>query len=196
MSGEVLDIERWKKLRGVLSSRVSLPSEGVRTLPHEQRNPKHKENSAVFPKKGVRLPQTLLAGVASQRSTAKLRPDGKDAAPEALRHPEQQRSQEEALLSESASAREKSPWWLQQNEQGQDKASEVQGHPIQQVFPEHLLCTWHWDLLSLKATNVKLMSIESVMSSNHLILCFPLLLLHSVFPSSRVSFNESDLLIR
>ena len=153
VSGEVLDIERWKKLRGVLSSRVSLPSEGVRTLPHEQRNSKHNENSAVFPKKGVRLPQTLLAGVASQRSTAKLRPDGKDAAPEALRHPEQLRSQEEALLSESASAREKSPWWLQQNEQGQDKASEVQGHPIQQVFPEHLLCTWHWDLPSLKATN-------------------------------------------
>ena len=40
------------------------------------------------------------------------------------------------------------------------------------------------------------MSIESVMPSNHLILCCPLLLLPSVFPSIRVFSNESDLLIR
>ena len=37
----------------------------------------------------------------------------------------------------------------------------------------------------------KLMSIESVIPSNHLILCHPLLLLSSVFPSIRVSSNES-----
>ena len=37
---------------------------------------------------------------------------------------------------------------------------------------------------------LKLMSIESVMSSNHLILCWPLLLLPSVFPSIRVFSNE------
>ena len=37
------------------------------------------------------------------------------------------------------------------------------------------------------------MSIESVMPSNHLILCHPLLLLPSVFPSIRVFSNESDL---
>ena len=42
----------------------------------------------------------------------------------------------------------------------------------------------------------KLMSIESVMPSNHLILCHPLLLLHSVFPSIRVFSNESVLPIR
>ena len=39
----------------------------------------------------------------------------------------------------------------------------------------------------------KLMSIESVMLSNHLILCHPLLLLPSIFPSIRVFFNESVL---
>ena len=41
-----------------------------------------------------------------------------------------------------------------------------------------------------------LMSIESVMPSNHLILCCPLLLLPSVFPSIRVFSNESVLHIR
>ena len=39
----------------------------------------------------------------------------------------------------------------------------------------------------------KLMSIESVMPSNHLILCHPLLLLPSIFPSIRVFSNESAL---
>ena len=40
------------------------------------------------------------------------------------------------------------------------------------------------------------MSIESVMPSNHLILCHPLLLLPSIFPSIRVSSKESALHIR
>ena len=40
---------------------------------------------------------------------------------------------------------------------------------------------------------LKLMSIESVMPSNHLILCCPLLLLPSIFPSIRVFFSESVL---
>ena len=40
------------------------------------------------------------------------------------------------------------------------------------------------------------MSIESVVASNHLILCRPLLLLPSVFPSIRVFSNESVLCIR
>ena len=43
---------------------------------------------------------------------------------------------------------------------------------------------------------LKLMSIESVMPSNHLILCHPLLLLPSVFPSIRVFSNELPLPIR
>ena len=43
---------------------------------------------------------------------------------------------------------------------------------------------------------LKLMSIELVMPSNHLILCLPLLLLSSIFPRIRVFSNESALRIR
>ena len=43
---------------------------------------------------------------------------------------------------------------------------------------------------------LKLMTIESVMPSNHLILCCPLLLLPSIFPSIRVFSDESALCIR
>ena len=43
---------------------------------------------------------------------------------------------------------------------------------------------------------LKLMSIDSVMPSNHLILCCPLLLLPSVFPNIRAFSNESALHIR
>ena len=53
---------------------------------------------------------------------------------------------------------------------------------------------------SLSSTNsqslLKLMSIESVMPSNHLILCHTLLPLPSTFPSIRVFFSESVLCIR
>ena len=53
---------------------------------------------------------------------------------------------------------------------------------------------------SLSITNsqslLKLMSIELVMSSNHLILCHPLLLLPSIFPSIRVFSKEPVLRIR
>ena len=45
-------------------------------------------------------------------------------------------------------------------------------------------------------SSLKLMSTESVMPSNHLILCCPLLLLPSIFPSIRVFSNESVLPIR
>ena len=50
----------------------------------------------------------------------------------------------------------------------------------------------HHQLPELAQTHVHLL----VMSSNHLILCHPLLLLPSIFPSIRVSSNESVLLIR
>ena len=54
--------------------------------------------------------------------------------------------------------------------------------------------------LSLSVTNsqslIKLMSIESVMPSNHLILCHPLLHLLSILPSIRVFSNESTLHMR
>ena len=43
---------------------------------------------------------------------------------------------------------------------------------------------------------LKLMSVESVMPSNHLILCHPFLLLSSIFPSIRVFSNKSVLHIR
>ena len=52
-----------------------------------------------------------------------------------------------------------------------------------------LTITNSWSLL-------KLMSIESMMPSNHLILCCPLLLLPSIFPSVRVFSSESVLHIR
>ena len=52
-----------------------------------------------------------------------------------------------------------------------------------------LYFTISWNLL-------KLMSIESVMPSNHLILCHPYLLLPSIFPSTRVFSNELALHIR
>ena len=53
---------------------------------------------------------------------------------------------------------------------------------------------------SLPITNsqslLKLMPIESVIPSNHLVLCHPLLLLSSIFPSIRVFSNESVIHIR
>ena len=53
---------------------------------------------------------------------------------------------------------------------------------------------------SLSITNswslLRLMSVESVMPCNHLILCLPLLLLPSIFPSIRVFSNESAVHIR
>ena len=48
----------------------------------------------------------------------------------------------------------------------------------------------------LSQSLLKLMSIESVMASSHLILCHPLLLLPSIFPCIRVFSNESVLPIR
>ena len=61
--------------------------------------------------------------------------------------------------------------------------------PWTAVHQASLSVTISWGLL-------KFMSIESVMLSNHLILCCPLPLLPSVFPSIRVFSNESALRIR
>ena len=58
-------------------------------------------------------------------------------------------------------------------------------HRLQHARPP-LSITNSWSLL-------KLTSIESVMSSNHLILCHPLPLLPSIFPSIRVFSNQSVL---
>ena len=57
------------------------------------------------------------------------------------------------------------------------------------------LCVHHLSITNSQSL-LKLMSIESVMSSNHLILCRPLLVPPSIFPSIRVIFIESVLHIR
>ena len=76
-----------------------------------------------------------------------------------------------------------------------------QGSSVQ--FSHVLLFATPWTVAcqaSLSITNsqslLKLMSIESVMPSNHRILCCPLILLPSIFPSIRVFSNELALCIR
>ena len=61
--------------------------------------------------------------------------------------------------------------------------------PMDCSTPGFLSFTTSWSLL-------KLMPVESVMPSNHLILCHPLLLPPSIFSSIRVFSNESALRIR
>ena len=63
------------------------------------------------------------------------------------------------------------------------------GNPMNRSTPGPLCIT-------SSQSSPKLMSIESVMPSNHLILCRPLRLLPSIFPSIRVFSNESALCIR
>ena len=72
-----------------------------------------------------------------------------------------------------------------------------------QLLSQIWLCENPWTAAhqaSLSITNsqslLKLMSIDSGMPSNHLILCYPLLLLPSIFPSMRVFSNESVLHVR
>ena len=73
---------------------------------------------------------------------------------------------------------------------------------VQLLSHVHLFATpWtaaHQASLSITSSqsSPKLMSIESMMPSNHLILCRPLLLLPSIFPSIRVFSNESALRIK
>ena len=87
------------------------------------------------------------------------------------------------------------------------KVSNVIDLDISSVQFSHSVVSWlfatPWTAArqaSLSITNsqslLKLMSIMSVMPSNHLILCHPLLLLPSIFPSIRVFSNESVLCIR
>ena len=75
----------------------------------------------------------------------------------------------------------------------------VQSSSVQSLSRVRLFVTpWtaaHQASLSITIL-LKLMSIESVMPSNHLILCHPLLLLPSIFPSIRIFSNESVLCIR
>ena len=78
-----------------------------------------------------------------------------------------------------------------------------QGSVVNQLLGRVWLFATPWTAVcqaSLSITNsrslLKLMAIESVMPSNHLILCWPLLLPPSIFPSIRVFSNELILRIR
>ena len=92
---------------------------------------------------------------------------------------------------------------------------DVGSDPVAKILPQHNIKIYQFsrsvvsDSLqphvaacqaSLSITNSqslpKLMSIKSVMASNHLILCHPLLCLPSIFPNIRVFSNESALRIR
>ena len=75
------------------------------------------------------------------------------------------------------------------------------------VCPQSLSCVWFFETpqtaahqaslnFTLSKSFLKLMSIESVMPSNHLALCCPLLLLPSICPSIRVFSNELALCIK
>ena len=80
--------------------------------------------------------------------------------------------------------------------------SSVQSSSVQSLSHVRLFAT-PWTAASQASLSItsswtllRLMSIEAVMTSNHLILCHPLLLLPSIFPSIRVFLNESVLHIR
>ena len=65
-----------------------------------------------------------------------------------------------------------------------------------QLFANPCTAACQVSLSFISQSLLKLMSIESVMTSNHLILCHPPLLLPSIFPSIRVFPDESALCIR
>ena len=75
--------------------------------------------------------------------------------------------------------------------------SSVQSLSCVQLFATPLTAAHQASLSITNSQSIpKLMSIESMMPSNHLSLCCPLLLLPSIFPSIRVFSNESVLCIR
>ena len=69
------------------------------------------------------------------------------------------------------------------------ESNSLRPHGLHAAHQASLSITNPWSLF-------KLMSVEMVMPSNHLILCYPLLLLPSIFPRIRVFSNESVLRIR
>ena len=94
-----------------------------------------------------------------------------------------------------------SPWW-DSGLRAPNMATCHQFNSVQSLSCVQLFAT-PWTAArqaSLSITNsqssLKLMSIESVIPSNHLILCHPLFLLPSIFPSIRVFSNDSVRLIR
>ena len=92
--------------------------------------------------------------------------------------------------------------WQQNKAKHGEKNKQAKTNSVQSLSHVQLFAT-PWTAArqaSLSITNsrslFKLTFIESVMPSNHLILCRPLLLLPSIFPSIRVFSNESVLYIR
>ena len=65
-----------------------------------------------------------------------------------------------------------------------------QDHPQEKEMQKGKMVVWRGLTNSISWSLLKLMSMESVMPSNHLILCCPLLLLPSIFPNIRVFSNE------
>ena len=91
--------------------------------------------------------------------------------------------------------------WLPRVSQARLYAPSVQFSSVQSLSVRLFATPWiAARQASLSITNswslLKLMSLELVMPSNHLILCHPLLFLPSIFPSIRVFSNESVLHIR
>ena len=74
--------------------------------------------------------------------------------------------------------------------------SSIQSFSRNPTFCDHMNCSTSGFPITNFQSLLKFMSIESVMPSNHLILCCPLLLLPSVFPRIRVFSNESVLCIK
>ena len=106
-------------------------------------------------------------------------------------------SKSEIFPQPSALAREKS-WQKGKGYEARGKFSSVQfSRSTCLTLCDPWIAAWQ---ASLSITNTwslpKSMSIESVMPSNHLILCHPLLLPPSIFPIIRIFSNESALLIR
>ena len=117
---------------------------------------------------------------------------------------ERKRKKKEAICPPSSPSGAAQPpsWRRRQPSAPRALFSTVQCSSVQSLSRVRLFAT-PWTAArqaSLSITNsrssLKLMSIESVMPSSHLILCHPLLLLPSVFPSIRVFSSESALHIR
>ena len=108
------------------------------------------------------------------------------------KQPNQKRAEDQILLQRRYT----------NSEEAHEKMFNITNYSVQSLSSIQLFTTpWtaaHQASLSLTNSQsfLKLMSIESVMPSNHLILCHPLLLPPSIFPSIRVFSNESVLHIR
>ena len=92
-------------------------------------------------------------------------------------------------VSKALFQKERITWWFYSVQFSRSVVSDyLRPHGLQHTRPSHPSLT--------PRVFPKLMSIESVMPFNHLILCRPLLLLPSIFPSIRVFSNESAICTR